>query len=207
MEIELIGLSKRYGYQWILRDVNQTFLKGKVYGISGRNGIGKSTLIKLISGFLSPSTGKVLFKSAGNIILPRNFHEYFVWVAPYTDLIQEFTLEEMLMFHKKFKPMPENLDVKSFLEYLEWNNTGDKQIRFFSSGMKQKLQLALALLSETPVLLLDEPTSYLDEAAKNWFAQRLRQNSENRITIISSNDRFDLDLCQNIFDVTEISNH
>jgi ABC-type multidrug transport system ATPase subunit len=73
--------------------------------------------------------------------------------------------------------------------------------------MKQKLQLALALLSQTPVLLLDEPTSYLDEAAKNWFAQRLCQNSENRTTIISSNDRFDLDLCQNILDVTEISNH
>ncbi|MBK8620203.1 MAG: ATP-binding cassette domain-containing protein [Saprospiraceae bacterium] len=205
MEIELIGLSKRYGYQWILRDVNQSFFQGNIYGVSGRNGIGKSTLIKLISGFLSPSSGQVVFKSGKTMILPQNFHQYFVWVAPYTDLIQEYTLSEMFLFHKKFKTMPENLDVKTFLEYLQWQNTGDKQIRFFSSGMKQKLQLALALLSETPILLLDEPTSYLDESAKLWFAERLKQETKNRITIISSNDRFDLDLCQNVLDVTELS--
>lgn len=201
MEIELIALSKRYGYQWIIKDVNFIFNSNEITGIGGRNGSGKSTLIKLIAGFLSPSSGKIIYKSENKTILPPQFYQYFTWVAPYTDLIQEYNLEEMFAFHCKFNHYSQ-LTFKQFVEILDWQNPGEKQLRHFSSGMKQKVQLALSLLTNKPIVLLDEPTSYLDEQAKKWFADLLGKVKENKTVIISSNDSFDLNLCHSIQDVS-----
>lgn len=204
MEIELVNLSKRFGYQWILKGVNTKFVKDEITGISGRNGSGKSTLIKLISGIITPSEGEIRFVDNNSLILPTNFFKHFSWVAPYTDLIQEFTLQEMFHFHARFKSMAIHT-FEEFLHELQWKDTKEKQIRFFSSGMKQKLQLALALLSQTPVLLLDEPTSYLDEHAKLWFSDLLKKNSFGKTIVISSNDTFDLKLCQKVVSIEEMN--
>lgn len=178
-----------------------------IYGLSGRNGSGKSTLIKLLSGFLCPSSGTITYIKHDNIILPAGFFRYFSWVGPYTDVIQEFTLKEMFAFQAKFKDWQYNLTFTEFLDILEWKDTGNKKISFFSSGMKQKLQLALAILAKTDVLLLDEPTSYLDNEAKTWFSSLLVKHAVDRVVIISSNDRFDLDLSSEILDITRWNKH
>lgn len=204
MEIELVNLSKRFGYQWILKGVNANFAENEITGISGRNGSGKSTLIKLVSGIMTPSSGEVRYIQNKSLIAPADFFKHFSWVAPYTDLIQEFTLQEMFYFHGKFKPMSVHT-FADFLMALEWQDTKEKQIRFFSSGMKQKLQLALALLSQTQVILLDEPTSYLDKQAKHWFSDLLQKNRSGRTVVISSNDSFDLRLCQKICNIEEMN--
>jgi ABC-type multidrug transport system ATPase subunit len=204
MEIILDNLSKRYGYQWVLKDIRVTFTKNLVYGISGINGSGKSTFIKLISGHLPASSGKIIYKKDGTPLSPSLWYSELSIVAPYTDLIQEYTMKEMFLFHKKFKSFLEpQLSFEKFIEIIQLADQKDKPIRFFSSGMKQKLQLGLAILSNTTLLLLDEPTSYLDSHGKKWFGQMMQENSSERIVIVASNDAFDLSLCNPVLQISD----
>lgn len=204
MEIRLENLSKRYTYQWIVKDVNLTFTTKYIYGVSGDNGSGKSTLLKLISGYLSPSKGKLIYKYNGDSILITQFYKYLSMVAPYSDIIQEYTMKEMFYFHQKFKPFKKSVTYEDFQNLIQLKDQKDKQIQFFSSGMKQKLQLALAILSDTKILLLDEPTAYLDENAKLLFKNLLLGNTKDRIIIISSNDPYDLSLCDKIINLADL---
>lgn len=198
MEIRAEQLSKRYFYQWIIRDLDCVFEENKRYAITGRNGSGKSTLIKILSGYLSPSSGKLHYKINGKEVHISQVYKSLTMAAPYTDLIQEFSLEEMFEFHLKFKQFKNPMTFREFESIIELKSQGSKQIRFFSSGMKQKVQLALAVLSDSKLLLLDEPTSYLDENAKRWFSQLMDQHRSHRTIILASNDRFDIDLCENL---------
>jgi len=176
MEVIAEKLSKRYLYQWVIKDFDYTFHSGHSYAISGANGSGKSTLIKLLSGFLSSSLGTVKYRHLSDTIDISNIYKHLVLTAPYTDLILEYTLEDII-------------ELKTYKE---------KQIRFFSSGMKQKVQLALSVLSDCSLLMLDEPTSYLDSNAKKWFKDLLEKQSPGKTIILASNDSFDIDLCEQV---------
>lgn len=200
-KIEVNDISKRFGYQWILKNINLEFENNTIYSIAGANGSGKSTFIKILSGYLSPSSGKINFRSGTEIMTVSDIYKHINLVAPYTDLINEFTLKEMFEFHKKFKQMATDMTYQKFIHIIELPDQKDKPLGAFSSGMKQKIQLALALLSETSVLLLDEPTSFLDEQAKIWFANLLTSSSNNRLIVIASNDNFDLSLATIHFNV------
>ncbi len=204
MEIILDNLSKRYGYHWVLKDIHFTFIKNHVYGISGINGSGKSTFIKLISGHLPASAGKIQYNKHGIHLPPSLWYSELSIVAPYTDLIQEYTMKEMFLFHKKFKSFRKpHLNFEEFIDIIHLADQKDKPIRFFSSGMKQKLQLGLAMLSNTTFLLLDEPTSYLDSHGKKWFGQMMEENSSERIVIVASNDAFDLSFCNPVLQISD----
>jgi ABC-type multidrug transport system ATPase subunit len=196
--ISLRGVGKRYGYQWIVQNLNQSFDSSQVYGISGANGSGKSTVIKMMSGNLSPSEGSILYSCQEATVEAADIFKFVSLAAPYTDLIQEYTLKEMFDFHKSFKPVKAELDFSTFFSMLDMQKTGEKQINHFSSGMKQKIQLALALVSDTPFLLLDEPTSFLDSTAKQWFTDMLGKYKLDRCVVIASNDTYDLDHCAEI---------
>jgi ABC-type multidrug transport system ATPase subunit len=197
-EIHINSLSKRYQFQWVIRNISYSFSESKMYGIGGRNGSGKSTLLQILSGYLSPSSGSVCYVvSNQNIGASLVFKEVSL-VGPYTDVINEFTLQEMFHFHFKFKQPFNGCTFQQFEEIIELQKQGNKQLNHFSSGMKQKIQLALALLSKTPFLLLDEPTSFLDSDAKKWFSEMLATYAQDRLTIISSNDSFDLGHCTEV---------
>jgi ABC-type multidrug transport system ATPase subunit len=193
--IALEEISKRYAYQKIIADFNYRFTSDKVYGISGYNGSGKSTLIKMLSGYLSPSLGKITYTIHGQIVTTSHIFRSISLTAPYTDLVQEYELKELYDFHMTFKSWREDLTFTAFLERLEMPKTQGKSIGQFSSGMKQKIQLALSIWADTPILLLDEPTSFLDEKARAWFVHQLTTYKKDRIVIIASNDLFDLRLC------------
>jgi ABC-type multidrug transport system ATPase subunit len=196
VEIQLSNVSKRYAFQWIIKDLNADFTDQHISAIAGNNGSGKSTLIKILSGFLSPSQGVLKYAIDNNKLPVSDIYKRISLVAPYTDLINEFTLEEMLHFHSKFKPFRQQINISDFQEIIQLKVAPDKQLFQYSSGMKQKIQLALAILSDTSILLLDEPTSFLDVNAKKWFSDLLQKNTQNRCVIIASNDSFDLDLCE-----------
>ena len=198
MKVTLENLSKRYLYDWIIRDMDHVFEANSITGINGINGSGKSTLINLISGYLSPSEGKVTYQVDDKTIDRSDVYKHMSLAAPYTDLIQEYDASEMYTFHTKFKSMRRKLDVKEFLELVKLDKTKGKQIQFYSSGMKQRLQLAIALITDSKLLLLDEPTSYLDKENKEWFYNLLKDEIKNRTIIIASNDMDDFGLCQEV---------
>ncbi|MEM9548121.1 MAG: ABC transporter ATP-binding protein [Bacteroidota bacterium] len=198
MKITLSNLSKRYLYDWIIRDFDYVFESNSITGINGINGSGKSTLIKLISGYLSPSQGQISYTSNGKKLDRSEVYKQLSLAAPYSDLIQEYDAREMFLFHTKFKKMRKEFDAKGFLKMVKLEGNLGKQIQFYSSGMKQRLQLAIALFSNSKLLLLDEPTSYLDEENKGWFYDLLKNEMSGRTVIIASNDADDFQFCTNV---------
>jgi len=198
MLIKLEDVGKRYRYEWIFKNVNQRFESGNAYAILGPNGVGKSTLMKILSGYLSPSKGKIIFseKEFSSPIDPDDVFKNISYAAPYIDLIEELTLKEAVKFHQRFKPFYEEVTEESIFELLNFKKAKNKEIRFFSSGMKQRLKLVLAFCSETPILLLDEPTTNLDAQGVDWYLNLVEQFSKNRLIIVASNIEHDYRFCK-----------
>jgi len=206
VEIKLTDISKRYIYDWILSGVNHTFRSGSITGVTGINGSGKSTLIKIISGYLSPSEGSITYALNGKQITRSDIHKYVSIVAPYTELILEYELEEMYNFHTKFRKLSDVASYTQFRDLVRLKGHAGKALMYYSSGMKQRVQLALALLTPTKILLLDEPTSYLDQENKKWFYDLLAKRMPDRTVIISSNDTEDFQYCSEVLDLSSNNN-
>lgn len=196
MEVSFRKVGKRYRYEWIFRDVDFTFEAGKKYAILGPNGSGKSTLLKVLSGHLTPSKGKVDFLFTGKKMEVDSLYREISYAAPYIELIEEYTLTEAILFHQKFKSFLHQLSVKDLIGILGFEKSKDKPIRYFSSGMKQRLKLVLAICSDSPMLLLDEPTTNLDYQGMAWYRDLIQKYGQNRTTIIASNVEADYDFCE-----------
>ncbi len=201
MNINLHNTGKRFNREWIFRNVNYQFLQGKSYAVTGSNGSGKSTLLQIIAGATLHSEGEIIWQLlTGNTPLSNELaYQQIAIAAPYLDLIEEMTANELLAFHRSFKPL-----TKSFTEILSFvglQKAGDKQIRYYSSGMKQRLKLAQAFFSETSVLLLDEPTTNLDEEGIAVYKRLWNENTANRLVIVSSNDTAEYENCEAVIKI------
>lgn len=196
MEIILNNIAKRYLYDWIFRNFNGHFKAPIRYAILGSNGSGKSTFLKVLSGHLSPTKGTIDYRKNGQTVDKDDIYKQLSFASPYIDLIEEFTLAETIRFHQQFKPFIGQLSLDDFLELIQLKKAKDKEVRFFSSGMKQRLKLGLAICSDTSLLLLDEPTATLDEKSVEWFNQLLEEYANDRLIIIASNEERDVTTCQ-----------
>lgn len=195
MRIELEGIAKRYRSEWILRDVSLGFEAGKQYAVTGPNGSGKSTLLRILSGHLTPSKGRRRYFLGNERLDNTAVYRHLSYAAPYIELIEELTLWEALQFHLRFKPLRDNLNAADILELLAFRKARNKAIREFSSGMKQRLKLALAICSDTSLLLLDEPTTNLDKEGVGWYRRLIDTYSAGRLLIVASNVDVDFDFC------------
>lgn len=195
MTIALTQAGKRFGYEWIFRGLTYRFESGTSYALTGPNGAGKSTLMKVLSGHLSLSKGEIHFEENGQQMAPDVIYRRISMAAPYIELIEELTLSELVHFHARMRPFRNGIVPEQVLDMLQLKGARHKAIRFFSSGMKQRLKLALAICTEAPVLLLDEPTTNLDTAGARWFAELLETHSAGRIVVVASNVPEDLRLC------------
>ncbi len=195
MTISADKVGKRFLNSWIFRDISLELKSGVTYALIGHNGSGKSTLLQILAGYLSPSEGEVIFEDQGSKVKRDDIHKFLSFCSPYTELIEELTLEEHLDFHQKFRPFVDDLDVNAVMKIMELDNEWDKEVRFFSSGMKQRLKLALSILSQSGFILLDEPSTNLDQASTQWFLNLLEKYRGNRIVVIASNVEADLQLC------------
>ena len=196
MKIVLENISKKYNRTWIFKDVNYSFETGKSYAILGSNGSGKSTLLQVISGFQSQSKGDIYYLDGNDIkVIPENFYTHISMAAPYMELPEEFTLREMIIFHSKFKKSKFTVD--EILEMLEMEKEKDKEIKDFSSGMKQRLKIGLALFFDSSIVLLDEPATNLDAKATEWYRSMVKKHTEGKTVIISSNQEIEYDFCEN----------
>lgn len=187
MKISLKSTGKRYNYEWIFRNFDFTFQSDKSYAILGANGSGKSTLLQVIAGNIIPSTGEIFYHENENTIEPENFYQHITIASPYLELPEEMTLQELLHFHSGFKKFHAQLSFTDIIELSGFGKSSTRQIKHYSSGMKQRAKLMLAILSDTPVLLLDEPTTNLDEQGVHWWKNLMNQYAKNRLVIIASN--------------------
>jgi len=196
MHIKVQQVGKRYLRSWIFRGIDLEFQGDRIYGLTGYNGSGKSTLLQILAGFLSPSEGEINFEEAGEAIKRDDIHKYLSFSSPYTELIEELTLEEHLKFHQKLRPFIDGLEADALMDLMELSDEWDKQVRYFSSGMKQRLKLGLSILSNSSFILLDEPGSNLDSQSIQWYLNLIRTYRRDRLLIIASNTEEDLSLCQ-----------
>ncbi|MDN3669915.1 ABC transporter ATP-binding protein [Echinicola jeungdonensis] len=195
LEIKLEGASKRYQYEWIFKNLDlQAPAQAKI-AITGSNGSGKSTFLKCLAGIIPLTEGKIQYKLSDKIIPETDYFKHLTFSAPYMELLEELTLKELLTFHFKFKnPIP-GLDINKMIQILYLENAKNKQIQYFSSGMKQRLKLGLCFFSDAPLVLLDEPTSNLDQKGREWYLELADKYGENRMVFIGSNDPKEYSFC------------
>lgn len=203
MKIELKKVAKRYRMEWILRDVNLVLESGQKYAVTGPNGSGKSTLLKILSGHLSPSKGQRVFNHMGKNLDLDHVYQHLGYAAPYVDIIEAFTLKEALVFHQRFKPFLRGMEPRHVIDLLGFKQSSNKYIRNFSSGMKQRLKLVLAICSNTAILLLDEPTTNLDQQGTYWYQKLIEDFAENRLVVIASNVETDLRYCKSRINILD----
>lgn len=203
MKIVLENVSKRYGYEWIFRDVNYTIESGDKVAVIGPNGSGKSTLVRILLGANDPSKGNIVFSESDAKIATENVNNHFSFTGPYMDLINNFTLTEIVKFHYSFRKLVEGVSVKEIAEIALLSKTKNKEISKFSSGMQQRLKLSLALCSQSSCVVLDEPTTNLDEDSKKWFENLLSTYLGNRTLIVATNESRDAELCTRTLNIAD----
>jgi ABC-type multidrug transport system ATPase subunit len=201
MTISLNNVGKRFNREWIFRHFNYQFQSGKSYAITGANGSGKSTLLQVISGALTHNEGTVEANINQQLTANDQLYSHISIAAPYLELIEEMTATEMLQFHAGFKTL--TTTITQILETVALENAAHKQIRYYSSGMKQRLKLAQAFFSTTPALLLDEPTTNLDEEGIALYHQLIQKHTANKLVIVSSNDKQEYDFCEEVIAIGE----
>ncbi|MGB0403552.1 MAG: ABC transporter ATP-binding protein [Salibacteraceae bacterium] len=204
VEINLEGVGRRFNINWIFRKINATLKTNQHVVILGSNGSGKSTLLKILSGIVSPSEGKVSYQVNGLDVKADSIYKHISICTPYLSLPEELTLDELLKFHQKLKPLDEAYTGKPFAEKLHLDYQPDKDIHLYSSGMKQRVKLGLALFSKNPILLLDEPLSNLDEEGKNWYLKMIDTYQNDRLIIVCSNEvKNEYIFCSQTIDITD----
>lgn len=198
MEIIAQNIGKKFNKDWIFRNLSLTLTNNQSIAITGPNGSGKSTLLQVLAGAVLPSEGALLYQQKKITVYPEIFYKYISFAAPYLELIEEMTIRELIDFHKIFKPFSNSISTDVFIQKIHLEHAADKEIRFLSSGMKQRVKLGLALFSDTPILMLDEPTTNLDSKGFDWYLEEINHQLKKRIVIICSNLRHEYDFCEDV---------
>lgn len=194
MTIRLEGIGRRFNQEWIFRGLDYQFDSGNKYAILGPNGSGKSTLMSIILGNLTPSEGKINYTGL-NPIQQEQVYQHISFAAPYLDLLEEFSLQEIIDFHFQFKPLYDGLSKADVLAQLGLGKSQDKPLKYFSSGMKQRTKLVLACCTSVPILLLDEPCANLDSEGIDWYLHLIEKFAKEKVVVIGSNQDFEYSFC------------
>lgn len=202
MEITLKNAGRRFNKEWIFKNIDFSFSNANKYAVLGPNGSGKSTLLSIILGNLSPSEGEISYHNASEIKV-EEIYQYISFAAPYLDLVEEFTLQETIAFHFQFKAYANGLNAQKVLGLLGLEKSQDKALKYFSSGMKQRTKLALACCANTPILILDEPTSNLDEQGIAWYLNLIEQYGNDKMIIVGSNQEHEYSFCEQRLNISD----
>jgi ABC-type multidrug transport system ATPase subunit len=196
LKIILTNIGKRFNREWIFRGLSYDFSARKKYAITGSNGSGKSTLLQVIAGALTYNEGSITYTNGQQPVSGEHHFRHSSIAAPYLELIEEMTANELLDFHAAFKPL--TISKQEALQVVNLEKAADKQVRYYSSGMKQRLKLAQAFFSNAPVLLLDEPTTNLDGEGIELYQMLIQNHTKDKLVIISSNDKAEYAFCEEV---------
>ena len=203
MKIDLLKVGKRFNHDWIFRNFNFQFVSGKIYAITGPNGSGKSTLLQIISGSLTHNEGTIKYSEKDKEIISEKIFKKVSFAAPYLEVVEEMTLLEFFSFHHKMKGWISSIDSNKIISILGLEKSAHKQIRYYSSGMKQRAKLAQAIFSDVPIVLLDEPLTNLDEEGISLYENLIKNYCNDRLVIVSSNDKKEYSFCDEVIDIRE----
>jgi len=203
MNIDATGLGKRFQRDWIFRGLTRAFRPGSATAVLGPNGAGKSTLLNTLSGQLLPTEGELTYSLAGRPVAVEDVPQHLAYAAPYLELLEELTLLELLQFHTSFKPLRAGVTLDKLMGIMYLEKGRQQMVREFSSGMKQRLKLGLALYAEAPLLLLDEPTTNLDTTGVAWYQEHVQATRAGRTLLLSSNVPAEYAFCDEELLVTD----
>lgn len=203
MNIKLTNVGKRFNTDWIFTKLNYEFRPAGRYAITGPNGSGKSTLLQIIGGFLQHNAGVVTYSRHNKEIASEKVYQYTSIAAPYLELIEEMTLAEFFEFHARMKGLIPGVTQAMIAEKISMEHALNKQIRYYSSGMKQRVKLAQAFFGKSDLVLLDEPLSNLDANGHRTYHQLVTEYGGARTIIVSSNDEREYHFCDKVIHLDE----
>ncbi len=195
MDLSIQKLTKTFNQQTVFENLSFTIPSGSRFAITGPNGSGKSTLIKIISGGFLPSEGNILYSLEGSAISEDAIYKYVHFVAPYNTVIEELNLVELFSLHQRLGLLGAYQSYRHWVDLLEYHFDPDRPVKAYSSGMKQRVKLGLALLDDRPLILLDEPGSTLDVAGKDWLYRLIDHVKMDQTVVIATNDPSEIELC------------
>ena len=203
MKISLTDAGKRFNRDWIFRHLTYEFSAGQSYAIIGPNGSGKSTLLQVLSGGMHLNEGNGQWENDNKQVAGENIYTYISICAPYLEVVEEMTLIEFLNFHSGFKPFISSITSEKIISILGLENAVNKQIRNYSSGMRQRVKLAQSIFSDVPVVLLDEPCTNFDAAGIQLYHDLINEYCKNRMVIVSSNDEVEYGFCKQRLNIND----
>lgn len=195
-KVQIHKASKRFQNEWVFKNLDLELSSGTTIAVTGGNGSGKSTFLKCLSGAIPLTNGSIEFEVDSKSIAPENWFRNLSIATPYLELPEEFSLVEALNFHFQFKRPLNQWSVEEIIVLMGLEKHQNKFISQFSSGMKQRVKLALALFSEVRLILLDEPTSNLDTQGIAWYVDMVAQYTLDRILVICSNEPREYTFCE-----------
>lgn len=204
MKIEVRNYTKGIKKRTVLKNVNAHFESGKIYGLHGRNGSGKTMLLRAICGLILPTEGEVVIdgKTVGKDI---EFPESVGIIIENMTMLPDYTAFDNLKILSKIKKIATDDDIRNAIEKVGLDPDNKKKVRAFSLGMKQKLNIAQAIMEHPDLYLLDEPTNALDEeTVKKIRELLLKLKNDGALIIIASHNKEDLDvLCDEIYELSD----
>jgi len=187
ISIHLNNIGKKYISEWIFKNVSLTVTPSQKMVVLGSNGSGKSTLLQTIASFLIPTKGELTWNNGAEKIDDELIFKHLSMASPYMELVEDFTLEEMVEHQKAFKPFFNNLSAKEVISLMQLEHASKKYLKNYSSGMRQRVTLGLAILADCPVLLLDEPCTNLDAKSIAWYQDLISQYAMHKTILVCSN--------------------
>lgn len=199
-------LEKSFLNKVVFRNVNLELKSRDSLAVTGRNGSGKSTLLKVLANLIKPNKGSVIVSENSSDVPPDKAHVYFGMIAPYLNLYDELTALENLEFFYDLKCNGNSASVKKeHLKYLlnriNLYSRRNDEVKNFSSGMKQRVKLAFAVINNPKILLMDEPRTNLDVEGIDLVYKIAEEHKENGILILATNEPEDTKLCKDIISI------
>jgi heme exporter protein A len=203
ISIQTKNISKNFNRRAIFKDISFELSWGDSVAITGRNGSGKSTLIKILANVLNPTAGKLEIYDNSALVQKDDYYRYIGFVSPYLNLYDEFTGYENLLITTKIRgASPDNIN--DVLRKVGLYDRRNDLLRIYSSGMKQRLKLAFAVLHDPKILLLDEPTSNLDKEGIAVVTQLTNEQKQKGILLIATNDEYERSLCEQEININKL---
>lgn len=206
MKIQLKKVAKKFNKEWIFKHVDLHLQQSDIIAITGPNGSGKSTLLQVIAGSLLQTKGSIEYTIEEKSIDPDHIYKYLSLVAPAMSLPEDFTLQEFISFHFKFKRLKNDIEINDLPSIFKLEKAKDKYIKNFSTGMKQRLKLGIAFYADSPLLLLDEPATNLDNNGFDWYLEEIDKVLNEKMIFVCSNRKDEFEFCKKFIDILEYKN-